>query len=85
MFRTMLTYQGETRNDNFVHLHVLKVDWNQSLNLKGAYLVGAEEDIATIGADESAAYGKYYNLQGQQVAHPSHGIYIYNGKKILIK
>ncbi|MBP5213043.1 MAG: CotH kinase family protein [Bacteroidales bacterium] len=85
MFRTMLTYQGETRNDNFVHLHVLKVDWNQSLNLKGAYLVGAEEDIATIGADESVTDGKYYNLQGQQVAHPSHGIYIYNGKKILIK
>lgn len=29
--------------------------------------------------------GEYYNLQGQRVAAPSRGIYIVNGKKIVIK
>ena len=27
----------------------------------------------------------YYNLQGQQVTQPRHGIYIVNGKKVIIK
>ena len=27
----------------------------------------------------------YYNLQGRKVAHPTHGIYITNGRKIIIK
>ena len=28
---------------------------------------------------------KYYNLQGQPVAHPTRGIYIYHGKKVYVK
>ena len=28
---------------------------------------------------------KYYNLQGIEVAHPVKGIYIHNGKKIIVK
>ena len=28
---------------------------------------------------------KLYNLQGQEVQHPSPGIYIRNGKKVIIK
>ena len=27
----------------------------------------------------------YYNLQGRKVTHPTHGIYITNGRKIIIK
>ncbi|MGI6242241.1 MAG: DUF5005 domain-containing protein [Prevotella sp.] len=27
----------------------------------------------------------YYNLQGMRVKHPRHGIYIHNGKKVLVK
>ena len=29
--------------------------------------------------------GVYYNMQGQRVASPSHGIYIVNGKKVIMK
>ena len=29
--------------------------------------------------------GIYYNLSGQRVAHPTHGLYIVNGKKVFIK
>jgi hypothetical protein len=28
---------------------------------------------------------RYYNLNGQLVAHPSKGVYIRNGKKVFIK
>ena len=28
---------------------------------------------------------KYYNLQGIEVAHPVKGIYIHNGKKVIVK
>ena len=27
----------------------------------------------------------FYNLQGMQVAHPTKGIYIVNGKKVIIR
>lgn len=29
--------------------------------------------------------GKYYNLQGIEVAHPVKGVYIHNGKKVIVK
>lgn len=29
--------------------------------------------------------GKYYNLQGIEVAHPFKGVYIHNGKKVIVK
>lgn len=32
-----------------------------------------------------AAEGAYYNLQGVKVVHPTKGIYIHNGKKVLVK
>jgi len=27
----------------------------------------------------------YYDLQGRQVTNPTHGIYIHNGRKVLLK
>ncbi|MBR1882570.1 MAG: peptidase M6, partial [Muribaculaceae bacterium] len=32
-----------------------------------------------------AGDGLYYNLMGQPVAHPAAGIYIHNGKKVVVK
>ena len=34
---------------------------------------------------QKAGAGVYYNLSGQRVANPSKGLYIVNGKKIIIK
>lgn len=34
---------------------------------------------------EQLLNGKFYNLQGQEVKHPTKGIYIVNGKKIIFK
>jgi hypothetical protein len=39
-------------------------------------------ETASASAEESKIY---YNLQGQRVENPSKGIYILNGKKVLIK
>ena len=41
------------------------------------------EGIESINADNKV--GKIYNLQGQEVAAPAKGIYIMNGKKVVIK
>ena len=47
-----------------------------------------EEGVATmiIRADtEDSDEGDYYTLQGVKVNHPSKGVYIVNGKKVVVK
>lgn len=44
---------------------------------------GGTTDISTIGFETNE--GKYYNLQGMPVENPSRGLYIGNGRKIIIK
>jgi len=47
-----------------------------------------EGDITGISAIESAGIaedGIYYNLSGQRVAQPTKGLYIVNGKKVIVK
>lgn len=43
----------------------------------------AIEKIAN--GEEPTANGQYYNLNGQRVAQPTKGLYIVNGKKVIIK
>ena len=83
---------GRTRNDNalryddFVHINAIKVDWNNTANVRGVYLIPSEEMLTEIAEMKSPQRdGKYYNLSGQVVAHPTRGIYIYNGKKVFVK
>ena len=72
-----------------------------TLSANRAYLqlpaaaAGARQFIEWEEADEATAIssvrsssqqaGGYYNLQGQRVAHPAKGLYIKDGKKVLIK
>ena len=44
----------------------------------------AETGINEVNAPEAAANG-YYNLAGQRVANPTKGLYIVNGKKVLVR
>ena len=83
-----LTNKGEDRVENFVHVNALKVaGGNKSTILRSAYLVPrvpqgiyrVEEDKREMGD------GIYYNLLGQPVKNPTKGIYIRNGKKIVVK
>ena len=81
---------NQYRLDDFVHLHALKVDWNNSVNLQGAYLVLPPELTAIEDVKEQRTAGdvvddNYYNLNGQVVTHPTRGIYIHRGKKVYMK
>ena len=41
--------------------------------------------ITTVEQQEYATTETYYTLQGVQVDHPRKGIYIYKGKKIVVR
>lgn len=54
----------------------------------GLKLVKVTKVVASTGINTVAAVkndGKYYNLRGQVVANPTKGLYIINGKKVVIK
>jgi hypothetical protein len=77
---------GDERIDDFVHLHCFKNAWGGEfpVNVSAAYLwKGGEASIKTVKAD--AQNGAYYNLAGQEVANPTKGLFIHNGKKVILK
>ena len=41
--------------------------------------------ISTVKAEKTVAAGEYFNLAGQRVQHPAKGLYIVNGKKVMVK
>lgn len=54
----------------------------------GRYRIGDNSNttgITEITTNTTVQDGKWYNLQGIEVAHPSKGIYIHNGRKVIIK
>ena len=85
--RTVSTNEGVTRIDEFVHLNAIKVDWGgNSVKLRSAHLTpkAGNSAIPSVNVDMPSD-GRYYNLNGQQVEHPRKGIYIRNGKKVIVK
>ncbi len=88
--KTIKTNEGKNRNDNFVHLHALKVDWSSTVNVRAAYLIPSEEKLCVDGLAQQAtpSVDAVYDLQGRRLKdkmpHSSSirkGIYIKNGKK----
>ena len=43
------------------------------------------DGISVLMDDEKAADANYYDLQGRKVAQPGKGVYIHNGKKVILK
>ena len=41
--------------------------------------------ISTVKAEKTVAAGEYFNLAGQRVQQPAKGLYIVNGKKVMVK
>ena len=41
--------------------------------------------ISTIANSQEPTANSYYDLQGRRVAQPSKGLYIVNGKKVVVK
>ena len=46
---------------------------------------GNSTGINTVNGSELKVNGEYYNLAGQRVANPTKGLYIVNGKKVIVK
>lgn len=46
---------------------------------------GGTTGIDSVKGSEIKANGEYYNLNGQRVANPTKGLYIVNGKKVILK
>lgn len=78
---------GAERVDDFVHLHVLKNAWGGAfpVNVSGIYVwkAGATGIKDVKNNDNSDIV--YYNLAGQRVNNPQKGMFIKNGKKIIVK
>ncbi len=53
----------------------LNITWND----------GDATGISTIETERETAQPQYYDLQGRKVAHPTKGLYILRGKKVIIK
>lgn len=83
-----LTNEGSERVDEFVHVNALKVAFGAgTCILRNAYLVPrvVVDGIHHTGLEANKDDGLYYNLMGQPVKNPTKGIYIKNGKKVVIK
>lgn len=81
------TNEGKTRIDPFLHLNAIKVDWNSSAKVSAVYLTPGEGTAPVISpmADNNKSGNSIFNLCGQSVSQPAKGIYIINGKKVIIK
>ena len=81
-----LNNKGAEHEEDYIHLNAIKVNWNASALVKGIYLV-PKFDPTSIADNNfrSVNDGRYYNLSGQVVDRPTRGIYIRNGKKIVVK
>ena len=84
--KTKVTSSNNLRTDTYVHLNAIKANWNSSVNVLGIWLVpgNGSSDIAAI-TTATTNDGQWYNLQGQPVAKPTKGLYIRNGKKIIVR
>ena len=72
------------------HLAVSTGNWGQRGNDLGvlqAKFAGFEEEVTGIStiSTESVSDNSYYSLQGVKVAQPQKGVYVKNGKKVIIK
>ena len=79
------TNEGVTRNDDFVHLNALKVDWNAKVNVSGVYLTPGEQQMAvnTLEYSTASPAKDIYDLTGRRInaSNLKRGLYIIGGKK----
>ena len=84
-FKDKSTSSGNQRNDSYVHLNAIKANWGSTVNVQGVYLIPAGSTDMAVVKGLTSDDGRWYNLQGQPVAKPTKGLYIHNGKKVVIK
>ena len=83
--KTAPTNEGRARNDSFVHINAMKVNSGSNANVTAAYLVPSAETLDVASVRPAVGDDRYYNLSGQRVDRPSRGVYIKNGKKVVVR
>lgn len=73
---------GKTVNSNFVYMEPENTETTSATIMQPS---GTNYLIPFIANDNSGDNAPYYNLQGIRVEHPAHGIFIHNGKKVVIR
>lgn len=59
---------------------------DEALSTRSTYELGEEmTGITGVNLNENQNENRYYDLQGRHVAQPTKGLYIINGKKVLVK
>lgn len=78
--------KGDKRVDGFVHMNTIKVNSGGQLTVRGLYLIPKAETTSVDMAQQTKVNdNKYYNLNGQEVNQPKKGMFIRNGRKIVIR
>lgn len=79
---------GDERIDDFVHFHCIKNGWfgDNKVTFTAAYLWPAKNaaGIKSVNVKTAKGMGKIYNMNGVEVKNPTKGLYIQNGKKVIL-
>lgn len=67
------------------YLYIEDVSVNQSESKLRVYVDNTATSIDGITNNPVVKDEAYYNLQGVKVQHPQHGVFIHNGKKVVLK
>jgi len=73
-----VSFRQTKLNAAYAGLRVAKT-WEDAVKYKSATA------IEQVAAKKMAANGEFFNLAGQRVAQPTKGLYIINGKKVVVK
>ena len=85
---------AQTSSENYAEVHygqayldLTGVNVNAGSRLRISFKHDDDDltGIQSLQSDERSLDGAVYNLRGQRVEHPTKGIYIINGKKVVIK
>lgn len=83
------TSSNEVRVDDFMHLDAIKADWGNTIKVTSLWLVPSSSVTGIKGVERGKATDfnddTYRNILGQKVSNPSRGIFIINGKKVLVR
>jgi len=74
--------EGKTLTEGKCYLQIEKADGAKFI---GFHFEGEATGIAGLESANDKLQGTIYNLAGQRVTTPAHGLYIVNGKKVFIK
>ena len=79
---TFMTYTGDAFAANKAYF---EVEGSSSARSFSIVFDGETTGIADISSKTDAVSGEYFDLQGRRVAQPTKGLYIVNGKKMVVK